>query len=183
MAPPVPEKVFLEHWMPGRARLRVPKPRTPARVRRVAGRAGRMRRVKNVSANATTGSLLITFSADDPIDLLVDDMRIAGLEIISPPAPQRPTLQTQSTGAAVVRRVMSTVNARLHLATHGHADLRLVLPAFYLLLAARNYRRQTGQLRDAPWYQLAWWAFDSFFKLHEEATAPAGAGSRGRIVS
>ena len=182
MAPTVPEKVFLEHWMPGRARLRVPKPRSPRRVRRVAGRAGRMRRVEQVTANAATGSLLLTFSPDDPIDLLIDDMRIAGLDIISPPPPKWPTLQTQSTGAAIVRQVMGMANAKLHIATRGRVDLRLVVPAFYVLLAARNFRSRAGRLRNAPWYQLAWWAFDSFFKLHEDVRSPAGAGPRDRIV-
>jgi hypothetical protein len=182
MAPPVTE-VYLEHWMPGRARLRVPKPRTPGHVRRVAARAGRTRRVKNVSANAATGSLLLTFSADDPIDMVIDDLRIAGLEIIAPATRQLTAVQTQSTGAALVRRVLSTCNAKLHLATQGNFDMRLAVPSLYLLLAMRNFRRQRGRLLDAPWYQLAWWAFDSFFKLHEEANAPAASGSRGRIVS
>jgi hypothetical protein len=183
MAPPVPEKVYLEHVMPGRARLRVPKPRTPQRVRRVAARAGRMHRVKNVSTNAATGSLLLTFKADDPIDMIVDDLRIAGLELITPERPQLGAVQTQSTGAAVVRRVLSTCNAKLHLATRGNFDMRLAVPAVYTLLAIRSYRRQKGRLLDAPWYQLAWWAFDSFFKLHEEANPPVASGSRGRIVS
>ena len=182
MAPPVSEKVYLEHLMPGRARLRVPKPRTPAQVRRVAGRAGRMRSVKNVQTNASTGSLLLTFHPDDPIDMIIDDLRIAGLELLTPTRPQVSAVQTQSTSAAVVRRVLSACNAKLHFATRGNFDMRLAVPAAYTLLAIRNYRRHKGSLFDAPWYQLAWWAFDSFFKLHEEANAPVASGSRGRIV-
>ena len=182
MAAAIPEKVYLEHWMPGRARLRVPKPRTPARVRHVAGRAGSMRRVKAVTTNAATGSLLLTLAVDDPIDLVIEDMRLAGLEVIAPLRPQIASVQTQSTGAAVVRRVLSTCNARLHVATNGHFDMRVAVPTIYALLAIRNLRRRRGRLLDAPWYQLAWWAFDSFFKLHEEANAPSASGSRGRIV-
>lgn len=183
MAPPVPEKAYLEHWMPGRARLRVPKPRSQSQVQRVAGRVGRMQHVRNVQVNRATGSVLLSMPADDPIDMLIDDLRIAGIEIVSPPRVDAPTVQTQSTTASVVRRVMSTCNAKLHMATKGNVDMRLAVPALYLLLAARNFGKQGGRLRDAPWYQLAWWAFDSFFKLHEEATAPSGTGSRGRIVS
>src|SRR5256885_8298538 len=102
--------------MPGRARLRVPKPRSAARIHRVAWRAGRMRTVRNVRTNSATGSLLLTLEADDPIDLLIDDLRIAGLEIVSARQPDSATVQTQSSGAAIVRRVMSTCNAKLHLA-------------------------------------------------------------------
>lgn len=167
--------------MPGRARFRVPKPRTNAHVRRMAGRVGRSRHVRNVSANPETGSLLVTFDADDPIDLIIDDLRLAGLEVMS--AIQPPSgVRTQSSGAALVRHVMGRANAKLHVKTHGRADLRLVVPAIYLLLATRNFMRQRGRLRDAAWYQLLYWAFDSFFKLHEETTLQGFGGSHGRIV-
>lgn len=183
MAPPVPEKVYLEHWMPGRARLRVPRPRSPERFRRIAGRAGGMRRVRHLDANAGTGSLLLTVPVDDPLDILIDDLRLAGIEVISPQRLTLPTVQTQSAASSVVRRLASTWNARLHMATNGSIDMRFVVPALYLLMALRNFGKQRGRLRDAPWYQLAWWAFDSFFKLHEEATTPAATGKSGRIVS
>ena len=69
------ETVYLEHHMAGRARLRVPKPRTPAHVRYVAARVSRSKRVHRVSANNTTGSLLVSFSADDPIDIIIEELR------------------------------------------------------------------------------------------------------------
>lgn len=181
MVTPVAEPVYLEHWMPGRARLRVPRPRTRAHIRRVAGRIGRSKHVRNVRANPETGSLLVTFDADDPLDLIIDDLRLIGLEVLS--AVQTPSgIRTQSSGAALVRHIMSKANAQLHVKTHGRIDLRLAVPAIYLLLATRNFVRQRGRLRDAAWYQLLYWAFDSFFKLHEESTLRGGAGSHARIV-
>lgn len=182
MATSGPETVYLEHWMPGRARLRVPKPRTAAHVRRIAGRVGRSKRVKNVSVNAETGSVLLALEPDDPIDLVLDELRILGLEILAPAKPVKP-MHAQSNTAAIIRRIMAGSNARLHLATHGNVDMRLAVPALYLLLAARNFMKGRGRLRDASWYQLLYWAFDSFFKLHEEATLAGSSGSRGRVVN
>lgn len=167
--------------MPGRARLRVPRPRTPERVRRVAGRIERGKHVRHVTANPATGSVLLSFAADDPIDIIIDDLRLAGLEILSQ-AQTSESVHTQSSGAALLRYVLGRANARLHMATRGHIDIRIAVPALYLLLAVRNFTKQRGRLRDASWYQLLYWAFDSFFKLHEEATVVGGAGRRARIV-
>lgn len=182
MATPAGEVVFLEHWMPGRARLRVPRPRTPAHVRRMAGHVGRSQHVRNVSANPETGSLLITFDTGDPLDLIVDELRLSGLEVMSSIETAGKSIRTQSSGAALVRHIMGRANSTLHVKTRGRVDLRLVVPAVYLLLAARSFMRQRGRLRDAAWYQLLYWAFDSFFKLHEETTLQGGAGTRARVV-
>lgn len=174
--------VYLEHWMLGRARLRVPRPRTPAHVRRMAGRVGRSDHVRNVSTNPETGSLLITFDAGDPLDLIIDELRLAGFEVLSAAETASRGIRTQSSGAALVRHVMGRANATLHVKTRGRVDLRLLVPAVYMLLAARSFMRQRGRLRDATWYQLLYWAFDSFFKLHEETTLRGGAGPRARVV-
>jgi hypothetical protein len=169
--------------MPGRARLRVPKPRTAAQVRIMAGRVARSRRVLGVNANVATGSLLLRFDVDDPIDLIVDGLRVAGLEVVSAVDPALEHIPTHSSGASLVRHVMGMANARLHLATGGNVDLRLVVPAIYLLLAVRNFARQRGRLRDASWYQLLYWAFDSFVKLHEEAMLQQASKGHGRLVN
>jgi len=175
--------VYLEHWMPGRARLRVPKPRTATQVRILAGRVARSRRVLDVDANPATGSLLVSFDADDPIDLIVDGLRVAGLEVVSAVDPALERVPTHSSGASLIRHVMRTANARLHVATRGNVDLRLVVPAIYLILAVRNLARQRGCLRDASWYQLLYWAFDSFVKLHEEAMQQQASKGHGRLVT
>jgi hypothetical protein len=176
-----PETVYLEHLMPGRARLRVPRPRTPAQVRRTAARVGRSDRIRNVDANAATGSLLVTFDPEDPLDLLIEDLRTLGVEVESVIRGARP-VKTQSRGAVTVRNLMGGANAKLHSLTAGNMDLRLAVPALYLLLAVRNFSRGRGRLRDASWYQLVYWAFDSFFKLHEESTLRDAAQSHGRVV-
>lgn len=165
--------------MPGRARLRVPKPRTAEHVRRVAARVQRGKHVRRVDTNPATGGLLVTFAGEDPIDLIIDELKVAGLDVLTALESTR-SVKTQSKGAVVVRQVFGAANAKLHEATGGKVDVRLAIPAVYLLLATRNFMRQRGRLRDASWYQLLYWAFDSFFKLHEEATVAGGAASGAR---
>lgn len=175
------DTVFLEHYVPGRARLRVPKPRTPAAVRQMASRVGRTGRVRDVDVNRATGSLLVSFDTDDPIDLIVEELRKAGLEVLSPFQPLAGSIQVESRSAAIAKRVMSRANRQLYLATRGGIDLRFAVPAIYTLLAVRNFARGRGRLVDASWYQLLYWAFDSFFKLHEARTV-ADARPHGRLV-
>ncbi len=181
MSRQAPDTLYLEHWLPGRARLRVPKPRTAHQVRQTAGRIGRSKRVRSVNANPTTGSLLVSFDPDDPIDLMIDDLRAIGLEIASALHPTG-SLRTETTAAVAVRHVVGRANQKLHETTRGHVDLKLAVPAVYLALAIRNFARQKARLRDATWYQLLYWAFDSFFKLHEERTVREAARSHGRVV-
>jgi hypothetical protein len=177
------ETVYLEHQMAGRARLRVPKPRTAKTVATVARRIGRAKRVHHVEANHQTGSLLVSFSADDPIDIVIDDLRAMGLEIVSGLRPIVGPIRTQSDGATVVRQIMGKANEQLHHMTDGKMDLRLAVPAIYLTLGIRNLLIQRARLRDATWYQLLYWAFDSFFKLHQESSVAGASGSHGRLLN
>jgi heavy-metal-associated domain-containing protein len=176
------ETVYLEHSVPGRARLRVPKPRSAQQVRQIAGRVERAEHVHGVEANPTTGSLLVRFSADDPLDLIIDELALLGFDIASAFERKPANVHTQTRTAAVIENVMSRANSQLHLMTRGHIDIRLAVPAIYMLLGVRNLMRQRGRLRDATWYQLMYWAFDSFFKLHEEQTVKGATPGRGTVV-
>lgn len=175
------DTLYLEHAMRGRARLRVPRPRTPAQVRRTAAKVESSSRVRGVKANAATGSLLVSFDPDDPLDLLIEELRAMGIEVESMLRQARP-VKTESRSAAVVRQAMAGANAKLNTLTSGNVDLRFAVPAIYVALAVRNFSRGRGRLRDASWYQLMYWAFDSFFKLHEENTVRDASKSHGRVV-
>jgi len=169
--------------MAGRARLRVPKPRTAKTVASVARRIRRAKRVHQIAANTKTGSVLVSFSADDPIDLVIDELRGTGLEIVSAIRPMVGPVRTQSAGATVVRQVMGKANEQLHHMTDGKMDLRVAVPAIYFALGVRNLLVQRARLRDATWYQLMYWAFDSFFKLHQESSVSGASGSHGRLLN
>jgi hypothetical protein len=62
--------------------------------------------------------------------------------------------------------VMSDFNADVKNMTNGMADLRLLVPLALSILAIRQVLVKGLQLEDIPWYILAWFAFDSFVKLH-----------------
>src|SRR5881397_3220891 len=96
------ETVYLEHSDPGRLRLRVPRPRSPQQVRHVAGRVERAKHVRAVQANATTGSLLVQFRAEDPIDMILDELRLAGFEIAKAFERTPTVVRSQTRGAAAV---------------------------------------------------------------------------------
>lgn len=58
----------------------------------------------------------------------------------------------------------------------GGTDLRTLIPLGLGLLAARRVMRGEERLADAPWYVLAWYASETFFKFH------GNGGGRGHVV-
>jgi hypothetical protein len=67
-----------------------------------------------------------------------------------------------------VQGAFQEVDVRLHQLTSGRWNLRSVVPAAFGLLALRAILRDPSALGSAPWYVLAWYAFDSFYKLNED---------------
>jgi hypothetical protein len=56
------------------------------------------------------------------------------------------------------------LDLRLARGTNGVLDLRTAVPLGLLALAVREV--VSGRAAAVPWYALAWYAFDSFAKLH-----------------
>ncbi|MFA9460642.1 hypothetical protein [Thiohalorhabdus methylotrophus] len=74
---------------------------------------------------------------------------------------------------SVLINAVNDLNRRLRLSSRGLLDLRILVPAGFAGLAVRQALRHGLQIEAAPWYLLAYLAFDSFVKLHP----PQGAGS------
>ncbi|WP_413175977.1 DUF5132 domain-containing protein [Anabaena azotica] len=64
--------------------------------------------------------------------------------------------------------IISDINADVERMTNGVADLRVILPLGIALLSLRQLFRKGLELEDAPWYILAWYAFDIFTRLNYE---------------
>jgi hypothetical protein len=64
--------------------------------------------------------------------------------------------------------VMSDFNTDVDRLTDGVMDLRSLLTLTLALFALGQLVKQGPQLDTIPWYLLAWFAFDSFVKLHEQ---------------
>jgi hypothetical protein len=63
---------------------------------------------------------------------------------------------------------------RLRRGTGGRVDLKMLVPITFGTLAVRQIILTSGSLAPIPWYVLLWYAFDSYVKLHHQASATAG---------
>lgn len=67
--------------------------------------------------------------------------------------------------ATVVVEAAGAVNGSL-VRRVRHGDLRTLVPLGLGLLSVRQALRGSDRLTDAPWYILAWYASETFFKFH-----------------
>jgi hypothetical protein len=69
--------------------------------------------------------------------------------------------------------------------TTGGLHLRFLVPAGLAALSARQATRRGARLEDAPWYVLAWYAFNAFLELNgrdrreERPAGPEGGHNPG----
>lgn len=77
-----------------------------------------------------------------------------------------PISETNSEVAAQMLDTMAELNDRVSWLTKGHVDLKLLMPLGLGTLALGQLLTQGAQLEKIPWYNLAWYAFDSFYKLN-----------------
>jgi len=166
------ERGRVAHAVPGRVRVRL-------ETRALADdRSSELRRalltvpdVEEVQITPRTGSVVIVY---DPEALdthgLIDSLRRARLLALDPPTddPYAGRGLPLSETARGIRRTFHGANVRLSEITNGRWDLRSVLPFALGALAIRQFVADSGALGAAPWYVLAWYAFDSFWKLNQE---------------
>lgn len=79
--------------------------------------------------------------------------------------PARNPLETSEIAGTLIDWV-SEMNAQAHWLTNGYADLRLLMPLGFGALALRQLWEKGLELDEIPWYNMAWYAFDSFNKLN-----------------
>jgi hypothetical protein len=160
--------VQVVHDSPGRLRLRVVRAAledgTWSRAERaLTGLAG----VQQVRSNALASSLVVHY--DDGVvgvSVLLDALARAGLTVVNsslPPAP--PPAGGRSRVARSIESFFGSADGEVTRLTNGTADLRTLVPLGLGALALREIL--AGRVGAAPWYTLAWWAFDSFLKLQE----------------
>lgn len=74
----------------------------------------------------------------------------------------------QSTTATGVITALDDLNQRLSRATGGKLDLKLLFPLTLGALGLCQVLAEGLGLTEIPGYVLLWYAFDSFYKLHEQ---------------
>jgi hypothetical protein len=120
--------------------------------------------IHRVRTNVQTGSLTVYYEHEQVnFEEMLSQLSSFGVIIDD----EARVLPETSQAAANLTRVMAGLNQRVKQATEGTLDLRFLIPLFLSLLALRQLFSKSPRLKTAPWYVLAWYAFDSFLKLNE----------------
>lgn len=151
---------------PGRLRLRVAQPhRQSGDMQRIANALQANPNINQVRTNIQNGSIVINHDGDDAsVDNLYATLRDLGI-IFGDVA------LGKSDAAAEVSNAVVDLNKRVRQATNNAVDLRLLFPLGLGVFSIRQLLTKGLQLETIPWYVLAWYAFDSFLKLHATSQA------------
>jgi hypothetical protein len=76
--------------------------------------------------------------------------------------------------------VLSSLNQEIGRATNGNFDLRVLVPLAFSAFALRQLLVKGWQIDEIPWYTMAWYAFDSFVKLHPHPPGEHGSTAPGQ---
>jgi Heavy metal associated domain 2 len=146
---------------PGRLRLRVAHShRQPEKMQHIADVLSANSHINQVKTNVHHGSIVINHDGEDGslenVLAALKDLGIIFADI---------TLGNTEAAAGVSSAVVD-LNERVKQLTHGAFDLRILFPLGLASLSLRQLLNKGLQLESIPWYVLAWYAFDSFLKLH-----------------
>ena len=160
------------HSAPGRLRLRINGTTSAERDEVLDALAALTSRegVESVRTDRRTGSALVTWNPES-LDLngafeLVRTAHQALHELLPPPlleVAERPISEM----AAGIQTGLGHADRTVRRATRGTIDLRMLVPVGLAGLSIRQLARTGPQLKMMPWYVLAYYAFDTFIKLHQ----------------
>jgi hypothetical protein len=143
---------------PKRTRIRVSrKRRNPKEMTRLARGLEAFPQVSSVETNLHTGTLIVHHKKDALEDIRsgMDDM---GVILMAATGVEMP-------GHSLVDAI-SDLDGRLRSATDGLLDLKLLVPLGLGALAVVQLFRRGLQIEGAPWYLLAYFAYESFVRLN-----------------
>ncbi|MBE9209328.1 hypothetical protein IQ244_23050 [Nostoc sp. LEGE 06077] len=157
---PISTKIISD--TPGRLRLRIaPSHRQVGEITRIVKMLDAQPNISQVSSNIQNGSIVIHHDRNDEswqnVVATLKDIGIIFADV---------TNESHSDAAATVANAVYDLNDRVERATNNVIDLRLIFPLALGCLSVRQLLIKGLQLEIIPWYVLAWYAFDSFIKLH-----------------
>jgi hypothetical protein len=169
-----PKHTHVVSSTPSRTRLRVSsKRRNHQEMTRITHALRSHPDVSEVRTNVQTGSIVIHHAdKEDSLDAIAAVLQDLGVVLGSVTDVELPFTQGKSEVAADLTSAVADLNERVGKATNGVVDLRLLVPVGLAALAFRELLRTGWEFEAAPWYVLAWYAFDSFIKLHYIAEPP-----------
>lgn len=153
---------------PGRLRLRIAHShRQGGEMQRLAKTLDAHPNVKLVRTNIHNGSITIQHDGNDgSLENVLASLWDLGMIFADITA-------GKSEVAAGVSNTVVDLNQRVQQATNGVVDLRFLFPLGLATLSVRQLLTKGLQLEFIPWYVLAWYAFDSFIKLHGTVRPPS----------
>jgi flagellar basal body P-ring protein FlgI len=152
---------------PKRTRIRVSaKRRTPEELARLAEALSQSPKVNEVSVNEHTGTIVVQHE-DKSLGDIFTVMRDLGVILKLSTNIDIPTSDGNTMVANQLANAVADLNQRLGFATDGFVNLRVLVPVGLGAMALVQLLRRGLQFEAAPWYFLAYAAFDSFVKLHD----------------
>ena len=153
--------------VPGRIRLRATDRRGRDRLASLADELGTWPDVTAVHVRSQSSSLVVRF---DPEHASAVADRLLELGVAVRPGGPSPVSRSPATAIEVAAGAANrAVGRRL-----DGTDLRVLVPLGLGLLAARRAMRGDQRLADAPWYVLAWYASETFWRFRGGGvTAPS----------
>lgn len=151
---------------PGRIRVRVERgPGSGADLVALSEALEPIPEIDDIRLRPHSSSAIIGF---DPRNIAAVHEQLSDLGIQmpreNPAAPADPVTSIRTAAGLINQEVTKRVPG---------GDLRLLIPIALGLMSVRQVVRGEERLKDAPWYLLAWYASESFFKL-QQADSSAG---------
>ncbi len=170
------------HAVPGRLRVKLePGELSGESAEQLQSALLGMPGVEDVRVNRVSRSIVIRYDRERlDVGRLLELAQAAELLALDAPAgdPYAGQAVPLSETGARIKRVFHQADARLSEMTNRRWDLRTVVPLAFGALALRQIVRELGSLQAVPWYVLAWYAFDSFWKLNQEGPLGSPAPER-----
>ncbi|BAZ38069.1 hypothetical protein NIES4101_40040 [Calothrix sp. NIES-4101] len=145
---------------PGRLRLRVANQhRKPEKIQPLIQALQEHSNINQVRTNISQGSITINHEGEDSWNNVMATLKDLGVIFGD-------IIDVHTDAAIGVSNTVIDLNQRVKQATSGQLDIRVLFPFGLGCLAIRQLIIKGLQFDVIPWYVLAWYAFDSFIKLH-----------------
>jgi len=139
---------------PRRTRIRVSrKRRNPKEMARLAEALEASPKVSKVETNLTAGTLIVHHE-----EKALPDIKATLLDL--------GVILMAATGVETSAKSLTDAVSHLELGTKGILNLKLLVPLGFAALAVLQIARRGLEIGTAPWYLLAYFAFESFNKLN-----------------
>lgn len=170
---PMPLHIYVVSHTPGRLRFRMsPEHRNPEVMEAIADALQSFTgQIETVRITPAIGSITVYYTGDrGSFEQTMETLRHWGVVMVDRPA--EPSNASQQVSRAIAR-----ANQWVAWNTEGAVDLRFLVPLAFGILTLKQLFSKSPGLNAAPWYVLAWYAFDSFIKLNYEMSPSSASTS------